>query len=393
MKYPVFFLFIAVVVISCSTEVDINAPYQKTTVIYGLLNSDENGDGVNNALDTQWVKINKTFLGDGNNYDYAQVRDSSEYEDEDFAKKVVQQIHDGEVVAEFELVSKEVSNKNINGIFYAPLQTVYYFIPKDTIVSPPIIGLEEEDEYKILLQFADGREVSAVTNLINYSQFNWQSPQPGSTLNLASVNSANPTAVNYNDEVRVTWYPALNAEIYNANLRFNYIEEVYASSDWSGTPISSTEKYLDFFMGSTDLTRKNAQGNLYVTFSGRAFFTFLEGSLEKNPNIRRRLGAFTEGKTRCFEVHLSIGNEILGDYISVNSPSTGIVQEKPIYTNVTNGLGLFAGRGTKTLKNIPLVSTNNNGTLLLGNLNAFFQPGIADLNFCDPNPGSDYSCD
>jgi len=384
MKYSVFLLFIAAVVSSCTTEVDINAPYQKTTVIYGMLNSDENGDGVNNALDTQWVKINKTFLGDGDNYAYAQLRDSSEYKDDEFAKKVVLQIHDGDVVDEFPLYSTEVSNKNINGIFYAPLQTVYYFLP-------PASGLEEEDEYKILLQFTDGREVSATTNLINYSQFAWQSPQAGSTLSLARTN-LNSLITTYNDNVIVKWYPALNAEIYEVALRFNYTELVYDNPQWTGTPISTTKKYLDYNLGSTNKDRKTPSGHLEVYFNGEAFYTFVENSLEKNPNIRRQLGAYTEGKTRCFELRLGIGNEILGDYISVNSPSTGIVQEKPIYTNVTNGLGLFAGRGTKVLKDLPLVSTNNNGVLLTGNLDAFFLEGIADLNFCDPNPASDYSC-
>jgi hypothetical protein len=55
---------------SCSTEVDLTADYQSIPVVYGLLEVE---------ADTQWVKINRTWLGEGNQLDAAQVRDSSEF--------------------------------------------------------------------------------------------------------------------------------------------------------------------------------------------------------------------------------------------------------------------------------------------------------------------------
>jgi hypothetical protein len=39
---------------SCSTDIDLNAPYQKTAVVFGLLDAQQ---------DTQWVRINRTWLG------------------------------------------------------------------------------------------------------------------------------------------------------------------------------------------------------------------------------------------------------------------------------------------------------------------------------------------
>jgi hypothetical protein len=373
----------ALVLTSCSTDVEMNAPYKKTTVIYGLLSADENGDGVSNALDTQWIKINKTFLGEGDNRAYALVRDSLEYHEADFAKKVVQQLHDGQVVQEFPLHSVEVSNKQINGVFYAPLQTVYYF-------TPPASGLNQGDKYKILVQFTDGREVAATTDIVNFSQFMWQSPQVGSTINLARSNS-NTMSVIFNDNVMVKWNPALNAEIYQGTLRFNFTEYTYADASWTGAPVSTEQKYLDFNIGTTTKTKMSPSGYLELYFNGESFYTFLSGQLEKKSNVRRVIGTFTD-KTRCFDIRLDVGNEILADYLSVNTPSTGIVQEKPTYTNVENGLGLFAGRGTRILKDLALISSNNNGVLLTGNLDAFFLPQLVDYNFCDPNPSSTYYC-
>ena len=41
---------------SCSTEVDLIAPYESSPVVFGLLDAE---------VDTQWVRINRTWLGEG----------------------------------------------------------------------------------------------------------------------------------------------------------------------------------------------------------------------------------------------------------------------------------------------------------------------------------------
>lgn len=65
---------------SCETDVDLTAPYASTTVVFGLLDP---------QADTQFVKITKTFLGDGNLNDYAMIRDSSEYKWKNFLRCVL----------------------------------------------------------------------------------------------------------------------------------------------------------------------------------------------------------------------------------------------------------------------------------------------------------------
>ena len=41
------------------------------------------------------------------------------------------------------------------------------------------------------------------------------------------------------------------------------------------------------------------------------------------------------------ELILTAGNEDLNTYMQVNEPVTGIVTERPIFTNVNNGIGIF----------------------------------------------------
>jgi hypothetical protein len=101
------------------------------------------------------------------------------------------------------------------------------------------------------------------------------------------------------------------------------------------------------------------------------------------------VGTYDGNKTRAFELRMGLANDELKTYINVNNPVTGIIQERPSYTNVVGGLGLFASRASAYVLNIPLES--GNGT---SNINAL-KNGIytANLNFCDPNPSNtEFTC-
>jgi hypothetical protein len=392
MKHAIFsLLLISLLFSSCETEVDLNAPYQNTTVIFGLLDPDSNGDNVISVQDTQWIKINKTFLGEGDNNNYAAIRDSSEYSDDDFVKKVVERIVDGDVVEEYELKSITVGNRQMNGIFYGPEQTLYYFTP-----SAP--GLNQTSEYRIVLQFTDGREVSAVTNVVNFTGFGWNPPaSPNTTLIMASQNFANGDCT-YQDQVQVKWDAVENASIYQVTLRFHFTELIYLSEDYSVAPIDTNEKYLDYPLGF--VKADDQESELKITFDGLGFFNFLRNSLTADNKIRRKIGVYNDEttspppRTECFDLFLTCGNKSFEYYIDVNTPSAGIVQERPVYTNVVNGLGLFASRTGQRRLGMPLILENTGaGGDNIGNLWALSNCDLLSaLNFCDPNPTSQFSC-
>jgi hypothetical protein len=66
-----------------------------------------------------------------------------------------------------------------------------------------------------------------------------------------------------------------------------------------------------------------------------------------------------------------------------------VIQERPTYTNVVGGLGLFASRSGAQVGDLALVSSNQNGNLIALVLGEYTN----DLGFCDPNPVSPYTCD
>ena len=55
---------------SCSSDFDLNAPYKSVPIVYGLLDQ---------SLDTQFIKINRSYLGDSNNAQSASINDSTHF--------------------------------------------------------------------------------------------------------------------------------------------------------------------------------------------------------------------------------------------------------------------------------------------------------------------------
>jgi hypothetical protein len=69
----------------------------------------------------------------------------------------------------------------------------------------------------------------------------------------------------------------------------------------------------------------------------QALFSFIPQATAENPAIR-----FPSG----LEFIVNATTNEMNTYISVNQPSNTITQERPQYTNITNGIGIFSSRGS-----------------------------------------------
>ena len=98
---------------------------------------------------------------------------------------------------------------------------------------------------------------------------------------------------------------------------------------------------------SQDLVSDNEE---ILTIEGEVFFNFLSINLTKDDTKKRN---FID-----IDVVMTVGSEDLETYINVNKPITGIVQERPHFTNINNGIGLFSSRFTKVRYNFPLTSSS-----------------------------------
>ena len=355
--------------IGCSTDVELNAPYKSQTIIFGLLDT---------QVDTQWVKVNRTWLGDGNNLDYALIQDSSEYQEDEFVG-VVNELLNGNVENSYPLIDTLLDNKDEDGIFFGPQHKAYY------ILTPN--GLNDDAVYQVSLDFVAKEDVSSSTNVIASVPGSITFPPQGNPnfkLNWATVD--NFSNINYSDPV-FKWSSSANASRYEASLNIYFTEHVW--SDIQHTQlVSSTPRMLEWFLGNESASSENGGEVIDLKVEGIGFFRFLEARLTPDPFVTRSFGIFDEETqvSHGFDFVLTIANEDLDTYLSINEPITNIIQERPEFTNVINGLGLWASRSTEVATKIAYTT---------GTMRALRQSEITSaLNFCSSNPfDGDLSCD
>ena len=324
----------------CSTEVDLNAPYEERTLAFCLLDP---------AADEQWVRVNRTWLGEGNNLLFAQEADSSEYA-AGAVTVTVEGFDSDDTGYQSPLVTfiaqdTVLQDKDDNGIFFGPEYRAYHFSTPDGLE----IAAPDDDEdlrvYRLTVAFADGRpSLTAVTTLIGESLGNISNPPagiPGFSLNFASGAGGQVTYPNINFK----WSSTPGAKRYEVAVEIQYTERIWADPAHTQL-VSETEKVARWDLGEETADDDEGGDEIKLPTNGEAFYLFLANNLEADPLITRELGVWNDNidRVRAFDFVLSIANEELDTYLAVNAPVTGIIQERPVYTNIAGGLGLFASR-------------------------------------------------
>ena len=300
--YIFFTLLFSIILFSCDDSFNVNAEWKDITVVYGLLNQ---ADTVN------YIKINKAFLGDGNALVMAKIPDSSSYGNNLEVK--IQEFNGSELLNTFLLDTVTISDKD-TGIFYNPDQLVY----KTNAV------LNEDYTYKLLIRNKEtGKIISAETKLIH--DFSIKKPRYGQKINFTATS---PLTAN--------WYSAVNGKRYQLTIKFHYKEINLNTND-------TIDKTIEWPQGEIKSIGNSGGEELEFKYLGSQFFSTIESHLSYNPDVARIPGQV--------EHVITVGGEELNSYIEVYEPSSSIIQEKPEYTNIYNGIGIFSSRYNKSIFN------------------------------------------
>ena len=196
----------------CSTDIELNAPYDRTPVVFSLLDA---------AQDTQWVRINRTWLGDGNQFDAALIADSSEYPAEALTVHIQERLG-GTVSSEWALVDTVIENKSDDGIFYAPEHQMWFFVPEG--------GLDTDAEYDLSIAIDEEPEdVSSTTNMIAEQIGNITQPPPG--VNNFKIGFASPGFTTTYPDITFKWSSTAGASRYDITVFIHVIERIWNDVD------------------------------------------------------------------------------------------------------------------------------------------------------------------
>ncbi len=290
----------------CSTDFETIAPWKETMVVYGLLNPNE---------PVQYIRISKAYLGEGNAMVMAQQGDSLYYGDI-LDVKIERYLNNG-LVESHALIKIDTVPKDTNGLFAAPYQEVYAY-PYSLHPSANSDG----SIYKLTVtNRSTGNVVTASTKLIE--NFNISSP--------------NSTSL-YKFHIPSNSWKLISSEkgsIYGITQKINYVEINTVTND-------TAYKSIDWYLGDK-VSIPDVEAEIRFPFVPTDLYRLLGDNIAIDPNMTRHLAA------NPIEVYVSGGTEELYTYMQVTQENTGIIQDKPLYTNIENGIGLFTSRNTRKI--------------------------------------------
>lgn len=308
---------------SCTTDFDTTASYEDITIVYGLLDQTQAD---------QYLKINKAFLSETDVLTYAQVPDSSYYP---YALniKLEEWNRNDILVNTFTFDTTTIYNKE-PGQFYNPEQILYkwnrpenpigveYIKWGQDIIDSIPIWLNANSTYKLIITNPEtGKEISSETVMVDDFEIvtpTWFTktlkftPDQGNTKKFA-------------------WNNTDNAGKYEINMRFHYREVKGATEEY---------KYIDLMERSVNSDQ--GADEISVFYADDQFYSACNTLIPYDDQTEEN--KVSERHTDFIEIIISAAEENFSLYLEVNEPSTSIVQDKPQYSNIENGLGIFSSR-------------------------------------------------
>jgi hypothetical protein len=293
---------------SCSTEFDIDANWKDIALVYGILNQNDTA---------HYIKLNKVFLGDQDAYFMAAQADSVYYSE---ARVFLEPMANGNNLFDYsgnkiryELWETYEIQKD-SGIFFDDYNLLYKTKQQ----------LNASYEYKLNIEIPGKDPITSQTSLVQNITVKKPNTNPATKITFSNLYEY----MNY--EVEIETSP--DGAMYGLVVRFYYREF---------TPEGTIDKYIDWNQPSK---KKGSSSKLVWDLSGESFYSYLNFNIPQG-NIE------TTRKAIKIDFIFMVAGEELVAFIEVNGPSDGIVQERPAFTNIDNGIGVFSSRFDKTIPN------------------------------------------
>jgi hypothetical protein len=330
-QFLTFFLLLTLAISSCETEFDLDAPFKDYTIVYGLLEMTEEGEA-----DSAFIKITRAFLG-GDASQVAQIEDSSEYQEK--LDVTLTRYRNGNLIGDpivFDTITR--NNKDTIGDFYAPRHQMYY----------AIMQVDEESKYELRIVIGN-KVVTSETYIVN--PFSIKKPGQAKLINY--IPGSPP--------MTFEWVVSEYAKSYEAIIRF-YFKEV-----WEGMP-DTVYRYIDWYKFSKVNESVSIGNTLSLNYPADLFYTSVTNTVPYfDAATEARVLARYSGRA---EYIVFAATEELTTYVNVNNTnSNSIVLERPEYTNINNGFGIFSSRRTETTTK----TLSNDTKDLLSNLGVKFE--------------------
>lgn len=338
------FVIIALVFTSCKNDLEVLAPGKEMVSVYGVLDATQ---------PVQNIRINKVYLNDKDalvsaqdandiNYGAGELSVSLQRFNTSGTTPLLTTIGDPskkEIVLTETVVTTQAGTFSQTQRIWQTTDRLYRDGEYKLIIKNNATGTEITSQNLILdsINTAASGAMPFVYFPTNISAY----PNHGQYI----VSGAFPTPYSkYIDYSTINASPVIkflsikNAKLYDVVMRFHYEDSVFTST----TPI---HQYVDFNFNTVSGNISKIGEPLTVNFLANDFYSNLEREINKKAataNLKNR-------KALYMEYIIYAGAESLSDFLQVNSPSTTIAQDKPYYTNIIGGVGVFSSKSTSSV--------------------------------------------
>lgn len=328
---------------SCKNDLEVLAPGKESVSVYGILNPNER---------TQNIRINRVYLTDGDALVAGQDPNTVNFGPGEL-RVTLQRFMTGSNTPTLTTVANGVKKEIVltetvvttDGGSFSNTQRLWQTTDK----------LYSTGDYKLTVtNLSSGAVYTAQTTVIDsVKPFGSQQPMP--FLYIPSQPFTYPQHGNYpanpisTDKPKYVNYdvPSLtysikfrtipNARLYGVVMRFHYIDSLLSGG--------VAYNYVDYnFTTSRSSNLTGGVMNEDFSFTGEAFYKNLGAEMARrsSANVKNR-------RSDYMEYIVTAGAENLSEFLQINAPSSSIAQDKPIYTNISGGVGIFSSRSTSSV--------------------------------------------
>ena len=304
-------LLATIILFSCETKVDINADYKDITVVHAAIDPNDT---------EHYVKINHAFLEDGvSATNLAANSDNFNYPKDELSVIVDELRGDnGNFVAAFPL-TRTINEKPKNpGIFANDSNVLFKFTAT----------INRNNLYKLkIINNKLNKLITSQTLIVG--------------TNTVTVPTLNQKMAFWNGDVvsgdylsrSISFTTGKNIGRVEARLVFNYTNFFIDSS-------FQTERIVMPLGEKKTINSSTGNEVLEWTMEGATFFSNVIA------NTPTTLDSLSYREVGNVSMEFIVTGTELNIFMEVNEPSNNVNQEKPAYTNINNGLGVFSSRET-----------------------------------------------
>jgi hypothetical protein len=309
----ILYLLIGLLLSTCTTEVELEGSWRDIPIVHGFLSRQDTA---------HYLRVEKAFLPvDGDAREVAQLADSLYYDD---AVVQIEKLQTGEVF------TLQRVDGNLEGYPRddGPFATAPNYLYK---IHASEIGLEEGETVRLLLNRSDKLPVvTAETAVLE-------------DLAPRATSPSSPINMDYTRQVNFSWSAGVNARIFDVRLQIYYRESLPENS--SEFVMRQVEWVLD-----DELGREGDLERVTFSFPGEEFYVFLSQNIPVRDDVIRIFDHLD------FEI-IAAGQELV-DLLRVSNANLGITsfQSVPVYSNLSEGRGIFSSRAIASRRGLTLNS-------------------------------------